>query len=126
MLAIKGKLIEIGILAISIGAGLLTFYLWSDIPQEQKKAQLNEIVSQLINFIIFVWIGKIVMNISLFISDPLAVLAYPSDSKAFYFAVALTTTVLVYKKFRKEYDMYQLFESFLPVFIVGSFVFAFC
>lgn len=64
------KLMSIGIIIISFVVGLIFFYMISYLSKEQRKAQIEEIVSQLINFIIFIWIGKIILNFSIFIKDP--------------------------------------------------------
>lgn len=124
-MAVRGKLIELGILVLSIGAGLAAFYFWSDLPKKKKRAHINEMASQLINFIIFIWIGKILLNFSLFLSDPFAVLAYPSDAKAFYVAIVFITLLFIYKAFRKKENIFPIIESFLPVFLVSSFVYEF-
>ncbi|WP_010648806.1 MULTISPECIES: hypothetical protein [Oceanobacillus] len=100
-MAIASKLTAIGIIALSFAVGFLSFYLLSDLTREQKKLQVEEIISQLFNFVIFIWIGKILINLSTFISDPLSILAYPSDSKSFYFAIVSIALMLLYKSKQK-------------------------
>lgn len=116
------KLMSIGIIVISFVVGFIFFYLISHLSEEHKKAQIEEMVSQLINFIIFIWIGKIILNFSIFIKDPLAILAYPSNSGAFYIAILLSTILLFYKAKKKKFDVLQLITSFLPVFLLASFL----
>ena len=110
------KLMSIGIIIISFVVGLIFFYMISYLSKEQRKAQIEEIVSQLINFIIFIWIGKIILNFSIFIKDPLAILAYPSNAEAFYLAVLFSAILLFYKAYKKKFDVLQLATSFLSVF----------
>lgn len=124
-MAIASKLTAIGMIALSIAIGILTFYLFSDVTKEQKKKHIEEIISQLVNFVIFIWIGKIVLNLSVFISDPLSILAYPSDSESFYFATLCITVLLLYKSKRKNMLVLPLLESFVPIFLIGSFVYEF-
>lgn len=124
-MAIASKLAAIGIIVASIVAGFLSFYIMSDLPKETKKKQIEELTSQFINFVIFIWLGKIIANFSIFINDPLAILAYPSDSNAFYLAVLFITMLLIYKAKRKQLDGQSFIKAFLHVFLVASFSFEF-
>ncbi len=124
-MAITSKLAAVGIIVASIVAGFLSFYIISNLPKETKKKQIEELTSQFINFIIFIWLGKIIVNFSTFIKDPLAVLAYPSDSNAFYLAVLFSGILLVYKTKRKQLDGRIFIHAFLHVFLVASFSFEF-
>jgi hypothetical protein len=124
-MAIASKLTAIGIIALSLAVGFLFFYLYSDLKKEQKKKHIEELTSQLINFVLFIWLGKIVLNLSTFLSDPLSVLAYPSDSKAFYFAIVLIALLLLYKSKRKNMKVLPLLESFVQLFLISSFVYEF-
>jgi hypothetical protein len=125
LMAIASKLIMIGIVAISVLAGLISFYLMTDSPKDVKKKQIEEFISLFINFVLFIWLGKIIANWKIFISDPLAVLAYPSDSDAFYLAVLFSVTVLVYKSKYKKINVKEFFDSFIHVFLIASFVYEF-
>ncbi|WP_255247540.1 hypothetical protein [Paucisalibacillus globulus] len=124
-MAIASKLTIIGMIALSLAIGFLFFYLYSDLKKEQKKKHIEELTSQLINFIMFIWLGKIVLNLSTFLTDPLSVLAYPSDSKALYFAIVLIALLLLYKSRRKSVSLLPLMESFVHVFLISSFVYEF-
>ncbi|OZU88621.1 hypothetical protein CIL03_09995 [Virgibacillus indicus] len=124
-MATVDKIMSIGIIVISIAAGLIFFYLVSDLSRKKRKLLIEEMVAQLINFIIFIWLGKIILNVFIFIKDPLAILAYPSDSDAFSIALLFSAIVLIYKSKRKEIDVFLLIESFLSVFLVASFLYEF-
>lgn len=124
-MAITSKLTAIGIIALSFAVGFLSFYLLSDLTREQKKLQVEEIISQLFNFVIFIWIGKILINLSTFISDPLSILAYPSDSKSFYFAIVSIALMLLYKSKQKNMQVIPLLDSFVHLFLISSFVYEF-
>lgn len=124
-MAVQSKLLEIGILVSSLAVGLLAFYLLSDSPKAEKKKQMDDMISQMINFILLIWLGKIIMNFSLFLSDPLAVLAYPSDTDAFYTAVILMTIWLLVQSRRNKLKVFPLIVSFIPVFLVSSFFYEF-
>lgn len=124
-MAVQSKLLEIGILVSSLAVGFLAFYLLSDRPKAEKKKQMDDMISQIINFILLIWLGKIIMNVSLFLSDPLAVLAYPSDADAFYTAVIFMPIWLLVQSRRKQLKIFPLIVSFIPVFLVSSFVYEF-
>src|SRR5699024_9944880 len=83
--------LSIGMIIISWFLGLFSYSLINHVSQEEKKANLEELGSQFINFIFLIWIGKIVFNFTSFIKSPTVILAYPSNSTAFYFAIILIT-----------------------------------
>ncbi|WP_019413017.1 hypothetical protein [Paenisporosarcina sp. TG20] len=119
------KLISIFIIIISIFGGILAFYMMSDLPKEKRKRHIEEITSQLINFVLFIWMGKIILNFPVFISDPLAILAYPSDSSAFYVAVLFSALLLFYKSQRGQINVVLFIPSFIFVFLIASFLYEF-
>jgi hypothetical protein len=120
------KLMSIGIIGLSIIAGLITFYIISELSRNERKKYIEEMVSQLINFIISIWIGKIIVNFSIFINDPLAILAYPSSSNAFYLAVLITVSFnVLWSKKRRQLDEAIFIESLISLFLVSSFVYEF-
>lgn len=119
------KLIPIFITISSIFGGILSFYMMSDLPKEQRKRLIEEITSQLINFALFIWVGKIILNFPVFISDPLAILAYPSDSSGFYLAVLFSSLSLFYKSKRGQMNVMLFIQSFIFVFLIASFLYEF-
>lgn len=124
-MVITSRIISIGIIIASFAIGLVSYYLLSDFPKKEKKKHIDEVTSQLINFVIFIWVGKIVLNLSLFLQEPVTVLAYPADSGAFYLAVLFTAITIVYKSIRKNLDLRSLADVFAHVFLVASFIYEF-
>lgn len=124
-MAIASKLTSIGFIIGSFAIGILVYYLFTEQSKEEKKKQIEEITSQLINLVIFIWLGKILLNISIFLSDPLSILAYPSDSSAFYFAIGLSSITFVYQSIRKKKEIIPIIEAFIPIFFISSFVYEF-
>ena len=61
---------SIAILILSLSMGFLTYYLLSDFAKGKKKNYMEEVLGQLINFVIYIWVGKIILNLSTFIVDP--------------------------------------------------------
>lgn len=124
-MVIASKLMSVGILVVSLIAGLISFYILNDSSKTERKKRIEEIASQLFNFIIFIWVGKIILNFSIFIKDPLAILAYPSNAGAFYLAVLFSASLLVYKSKRRQLEVQPFIASFLPVFLIASFLYEF-
>lgn len=124
-MAIASKLITIGIIAASFLVGMLSLFIMSNLPAKIKKKHMAEIISQLINFVLFMWAGKIILNLSSFLSDPLTILAYPANSTAFYFAVFASVFLLIYKDKQKKLELGPFMDSFVHVFLVASFIYEF-
>lgn len=118
-------LYSITTLVIALLSGLLFFYVISTLPRDDKKRQVEEMVSLIINFILFIWLGKILIHFSVFIQDPMAILAYPSDSTAFYLATLFFSIHLIYKVKRHSFLVKPLLQSFIPVFLMTTFVYEF-
>lgn len=118
-------LISIGIMIISLIAGIVFYFFMSPIKQTVKKDHIKQILSFIIDMVIFIWVSKVIVNIGQFIHDPLAVLAYPSDSTAFYLAIGIMIVYLAYKHKRNKLSIESLIDSFIPIFIGASFVYEF-
>lgn len=115
-------LISIGILVISFLAGLAFNYTIATKSKPEKKAEMNTLISFVINFVLFIWLGKVLINLPLLFSDPFVVLARPSDSKAFYVAVGLIMINVIYHKLKHKLDVMELLHNFLVFFIAASFM----
>lgn len=118
-------ILSVGILIISFVIGIIFFYMTSTETKEMKKKQLEDVISLTINFVIYIWVGKIIVNFPKFISDPLAILAFPSNSKAFYVATLFIIINLFYRKLRHKQDVGIILQVFLPVFLAASFMYEF-
>ncbi|WP_338657088.1 hypothetical protein V6B14_23015 (plasmid) [Sporosarcina psychrophila] len=116
---------SIAIIILSLSVGFLSFYLMSDLSKKKKKIYMEELASQLINFVIFMWIGKVLLNFPVFIKEPLTILAYPSNSYAFYLAVFFSAITITIKSKRQKIDIIPFFNAFTHVFLVASFVYEF-
>lgn len=116
---------SIAIIILSWGMGLLTYYLLSDLAKEKKKTYTEEVLGQLINFVIYIWVGKIILNFSTFIVDPLAILSYPSDSNAFYVAILLSVSTILIQSKRGRIDAWPFMNAFTHIFLTASFVYEF-
>ncbi|MBS4220993.1 hypothetical protein KHA96_22115 [Bacillus sp. FJAT-49711] len=116
---------SIAMIIFSWSMGFLTYYILSDFSKEKRKASMEEVLGQLINFTIFIWIGKIILNLRIFIEDPLAILSYPSNSNAFYLAILLSVITIVIQYNRGKVDALLFSVAFTNIFLTASFVYEF-
>src|SRR5699024_8899318 len=72
-----------------------------------------------------IWIGKVLVHLPEFFSDPLAILAYPSNSNAFYVASGLGLINIIINVTRKKVDLSSYIKAFILIFIVASLLFEF-
>lgn len=114
-----GSLVIKSDLVVLIGSfivGFLFFWFMSPTQKWNKKKWIEEASNLLVVFVITLWIGKIFTNLHSFISDPISILAYPSDSKAFYIAVLLTVIFESYRKTKRDKQVIDLLYTFLNIF----------
>src|SRR5699024_5766060 len=116
---------SISILIASFLIGLGYFYIQSEQSKNTRKKQIEAISSLLINLVIYIWLGKIIVNLPKFINDPLAILAYPSNSSAFYVASLLGLINIIINVRNKKVPLNTYLEAFIPIFIGASLIFEF-
>lgn len=122
-MATTAKLLSLAIIFFSIITGLFLYYWMSPTSKDEKRKQMENVTNFFISFVIFMWIGKVIMNLSIFLKDPLAVLAYPTDSTSFYFALIGSILRLFFK--RKNIRFPIFFNALVPVMLTASFMFEF-
>ncbi|MBU8566416.1 hypothetical protein KM914_08235 [Virgibacillus pantothenticus] len=118
-------LMTIAINVISFVVGFLAYYLTSNLSSTAKRKNLELMISYLINLVLFIWVAKVVLQLPLFLSDPIAVLAYPSDAQAFYLALILLAIQISYQVKKNGLQIQNLLVNYIPVLIVASFTYHF-
>lgn len=118
-------LLKIGLLVASFIVGIGLFYIISKATKQIKKRQIDSVLSYVINFILFIWVAKVLVHISIFIEDPFAVLAYPSNSKAIYIASVFLLSQVIYHRYRKNLNIGELIGTIIPVFLATTFTYEF-
>jgi len=116
---------KLAYLIISFIVGVLFYYVTSEAGKVEKKQQLDIIFSLLVNFIIYLWIGKLILNFPRLLNDPIAVLAYPMNSYSFYIATFLLIINLAYLFVIKSENLTVIFRTFLPIFLASLFLYEF-
>lgn len=124
-MVITETLISAVILAVSGVFGSIIYMLMNDSVKSEKKKTLEALMSQFINLIIFIYIIKIILNLHIFLDDPLAVLAYPSDSTVFYSAIVMTAVVIIYKSLKGKLDLKGFLDGMITLFLTSSMVYEF-
>lgn len=119
-MSITNIAIFVFILIISLILACAFYYLYSSQPRAIKKEVMNEVLSNIMNFVIFVWASKILLNIRLFSDDPMAVIIYPSTAESFYIAFVLTAILFLVQIRKKKVDLNVFFGAFTFIFLVGS------
>ncbi|RPF55901.1 hypothetical protein [Aquisalibacillus elongatus] len=117
--------ISVAILVASFILAMASFYIISDETKQTKKTYIEEVLSFVTNFIILIWIGKIVFNVSTFIKDPIVVLAYPSHSSAFYFAFVISLLLVVRKVIQKKVQLALFSYTTIGIVLLASFFYEF-
>ena len=115
--------LTIGVFVASISFGFLIYFVVAD--QSNKKIYMEQIMSQLMNLIVYIWLGKILLNFFQFIKEPMTILAYPSDSKALYIAVLFSIVTIGIQVKRKKIDIVPFLHAFMFVFLLASFMYEF-
>ncbi|CAM4329832.1 hypothetical protein [Lacicoccus alkaliphilus] len=122
-MVITETLISVAILAISALSGGIIYTLMD--THGDKKPLLEDLFSQFVNLLIFIFMIKIIMNLDIFLNDPLAVLAYPSGSGIFYTALALTALMIIYKHVKGEMNLKFFLEVLTIVSLTSSMMYEF-
>lgn len=124
-MVITETLISAVILGVSATFGSIIYILINDAVKSEQKKTLEALLSQFINLIIFIYLIKILLNLDIFLEDPLAVLAYPSDSRVFYLAVVVTAGVIIYKSLKGKLDLKEFSDGMITLFLTSSMMYEF-
>ncbi|WP_208591836.1 hypothetical protein [Gracilibacillus suaedae] len=117
--------VDLVLIIVSFVLGFLFFYWISPYPKEKTKNIIDTVSNIFITFMIAIWIGKIVLQFQTFLSDPVAILAYPANTNAFYIAVILT---ILFSKWRWIKSIDQYYDNlyvFSTVFLTTNFIYSF-
>lgn len=108
---------------ISFLAGAGGFYLFSERSGKEKKVLLENILSSLINFVLFIWLSKVILNFPSFIKEPLTILAYPGTAGTFYLAFIFSAGLFLYQSKKKNAGQRDFIKVFSFVFLITSLVY---
>jgi len=111
----------------SLIIGVIVLLWLSPFSKKQQKNVLNEINSLGILFIVFLMVSKSLLNLEVFINDPRAVLAYPSNSNAFHLALVGVGIWIIWKLvYQKQvHHMRDTGVAWMYVFFSALFIYDF-
>ncbi len=118
-LVIKATLI---VTVLGLFGGGLFFYYTSPYDETLKKLHSNKLLDIVLYTMIFTIVAKVLLNVSLFFDDPIAVLAYPSDSTAFYLAAVGVIVVMAWSLKKVAVQPGPLIDSLFRLIVGGQFV----
>lgn len=118
-------MVSIAILIISTAGAMGLYYISFNLSKRERKQHIEIVTSYGIQFVIYMWVGKVLVSLPKAIADPLSVLAYPGDSRAFYTATLLILLHLWIQSKRQRVRPELLFQGFIPIFFFASLIFEF-
>jgi hypothetical protein len=118
-LVIKATLI---VMLLGLVGGGLFFYYTSPYDNTLKKRHSNKLLDVVLYTMIFTIVAKVILNVSLFFDDPVAVLAYPSDSSAFYLATGGVIVVMAWSLIKTRTELVPLIDSLFRLIVGSQFV----
>lgn len=117
---ITNAMISMVTILTSLIAGGGIYYIFNEKSRGIKLKQIEEVSSVLINFVLLIWLSKVVLNFSSFLSEPLTILAYPGASDTFYLAFIFSSAWFMYRYARDKGDRGALIETFAVIFLLSS------
>ncbi|MCT2536764.1 hypothetical protein NC661_13970 [Aquibacillus koreensis] len=118
-LVIKSSLV---VTLVSFIVAIIFYRFTSPFPKMEAKQHVDQVGNILITFIFSLWIGKILLGFATFIKDPIAILAYPSDSNALYIGLVFTIIYVWFKYIRKQVEWTPILYAWICVFLTASFI----
>lgn len=105
--------------------GLLLFWLACSWEKKYKRYYIDLVLSSLLFFTISLWGSKILINWSLFLDDPMAIVTFPSTTSSFYLAFCLMVAYVMYLSRKSGFKLFMFLHSFVVIFVMASFSFLF-
>src|SRR5699024_12691843 len=96
---LNSVMLSIGILFASFLGGILFYYVVDHNDKQHKKYELDQFLNVRIQFILYLWLMKIIAQFSMVFQDPMCVLAHLANSMHFLFA-SVTLLVHLWFKYR--------------------------
>ena len=101
----------------------ILYYLRSEQSKTVKKQVVDDILGHIIRLVLMMWTIKIIRHFSLFLNDPLAVLAYPSDTNTFYLGLMFVIIIALVEGVWKKKDVLSLLPPFFYMLFLTLFVY---
>lgn len=120
---LNSVMLSIGILFASFLGGILFYYVVDHNDKQHKKYELDQFLNVLIQFILYLWLMKIIAQFSMVFQDPMSVLAHPANSMHFLFASIILLVHLWFKYRNNTSATINLFQTGSFIIIASLFIY---
>lgn len=120
---LNSVMLSIGILFASFLGGILFYYVVDHNDKQHKKYELDQFLNVLIQFILYLWLMKILAQFSMVFQDPMSVLAHPANSMHFLFASIILLVHLWFKYRNNTLATINLFQTGSFIIIASLFIY---
>ncbi|WP_035513006.1 hypothetical protein [Halalkalibacillus halophilus] len=124
-MAATTTILSVATLIVSFFISTLLFIGLSPLKMNVNKEYVEEVITFIINTTLLIWTGKVLFNLSLFLNDPIAVLAYPSGSRDLYFGVFIASLILLYYSKRKDLQLHIFVYTLVGITLFASLSYTF-
>ncbi len=123
MIVTQSVVWRLGAMIIGGIVGAFLYYLHSEQSKKVKKRIVDDILGHIIRLVLMMWAIKIIRHFSLFVQDPLAILAYPSDTNTFYLALIFVILIATIEGVWKKKDVLSLIPPFFYMLFIALFIY---
>ena len=113
------------VLSIASILGYLLLAYFSSLKGKAWKPFREQIGNGIIFFIVFYMFGSIIFNLPMFLTDPLAVLSYPSGKKELYLAFVVLTIYWTVMSLKTHIPLSKYLHASLYILLPAKFGYAF-
>lgn len=114
---------QIVIIMASFAIGIAGYIGMSKELFKEKKKRMDWLFSMVIQMVIYIWIAKVIVLFKLAIKDPIAVLAYPSNTTILYLALIFTAIHIAIHIKKNVLQVEGMLEVFVPVLLSTEFIY---
>ncbi|PKR78714.1 hypothetical protein CEY16_02865 [Halalkalibacillus sediminis] len=118
-------ILHITSLIISFAGGFLLFYILSHEQHKFRMKAMEESANTIILLVLYIQLAKVLLKVELFLSDPIAVLSYPSNAASLYLATVMVIIHLWISNQKKREISTHSILSLAVIMIGSSFVYEF-
>src|SRR5699024_12745607 len=111
------------ILSVSFLGWILFYYVVDHNDNQHKIYELDQFLNVLIQFILYLWLMKIIAQFSMVCQDRMSVLALPANSMHFLFASIILLVHLCFKYRNNTLATINLFQTGSFIIIASLFIY---
>lgn len=124
-MATTTALLFVGKFALSFIFAIIMFYIMDEEDAKVKRKKIDDLLSLLLQFIIYIWLAKMIWDLPMLFRHPFSVLAYPSNSTHFYTATVLTSLHFYWQHRHDKSAIQARLNMFIRVALLALFMYEF-